>query len=131
MSFELPERTRDAEDAFVQHWAASDDDAGLVEVVGYAIDARRPRLAARLVGLLADDAVPPEAVEAVAKARKAADLLLLDGSDAPDGTWSELEEAWSALRKRRMRRIKRRQRKALHGKTTRTPRLPRSRDKRR
>lgn len=116
----LPPRTRTDEDAWVAGWAASDDLDGLVEAVATAIEARRPQLAARLVGLVPkgaelDDPAPVES------ARRAAQMLLIDPSG--EAAWCELEDAWTALRRERMRRIKRRQRLALQGKQRRTGRL--------
>ena len=73
----LPPRTRSEEDAWVAGWAAAGDTEALVEAVAHAIEARRPQLAARLVGL-----VPP------------------DGQSG----WCELEDAWALLRRARMRR---------------------------
>ena len=66
---ELPERTTDAEDAFVRRWGASDDTDGLIAVTEAAMAARRPMLAARLVGLL-EDHVEIEPGSALDRARR-------------------------------------------------------------
>jgi len=118
---QLPERNRPDEDAWVAEWAASRDFDGLVEVVGRAIDAQRPQLAARLVGLLPPDVEVGDPTS-VDTARRAARLLLL-AQDESEQAWSELEEAWTRLRRSRMRRIKQRMRKSLMGITDRTGRL--------
>ncbi|MBW1880620.1 MAG: hypothetical protein JRJ84_19870 [Deltaproteobacteria bacterium] len=118
---ELPERNRRDEDAWVALWAASRDFEGMVEVIGSALDAQRPQLAARLVGLLPPGfEVDDEAT--IDTARRAARLLLL-AQEESEKAWSELEEAWTQLRRSRMRRIKRRMRKSLMGNTDRTGRL--------
>ncbi len=117
----LPERDHAAEDAFVRAFVAQGDAADLLEVIEEAMSARRPRLAARLVGLLPDEVDDPEGL--VDAARRAARFLLLDGQDAPDRAWSALEDAWAALRRQRMHRIKHRMRDALAGRTERRGRL--------
>ncbi len=126
----LPERGRAAEDTFVAALADSGDVEALIDRIGEALEARRPQLAARLVGLLPED-LDPEPGSPLEAARRAARFLLLDpGAERARG-WSELEDAWAELRQKRMSRIKRRMRRALHGRTGRTSRLDRSRNRRR
>ena len=107
----LPDRGRAAEDAFLA--AAVDADVEeLAEWVGEAIEARRPMLAARLVGLI------PEGVDLGADlepARRAARFLLVDAEGERQEGWSELEDAWAIVRAKRIRRIKQRMRRALNG----------------
>lgn len=110
----LPPRTPEAEDAYVSEWLASDDTEGLIDAVNLAMDARRPRLAARLVQLLGDH-VAIEPGSALERAHKAAGLLLMRKPSAAENSWSELEEAWSSCRKSRMRRIRTRVRESMKG----------------
>jgi hypothetical protein len=89
----LPPPGAAEEDAFV--WGLDDappDD--VAALVGMALDAGRPQLAARLVGLLPDDLHDPDLDRARAAAR-----LLLQGADAPDAP--ELDAVWRRLRARR------------------------------
>ncbi len=98
------------EEAFVLWWAGRDDRDGLVEVIAQALAERRPRLAARLVALLEDedDAGPGSPI---ARARRAASLLVVS-SPRPDGPgWVELDEAFAEFRRRRMRRLRARYRR--------------------
>lgn len=115
----LPPRDREAEDAYVAKWRDLDQPEQLMDVISAAIDARRPQLAARLVGLLGEQIdVPPDSP--IAHAQKAARLLMLP--DNEPAVFSELQSAWLLARKTRMRRIKRR----MRGNPTR-PRSPRRR----
>ncbi len=104
---DLPSRERQAEEDFVAQWRDADDPDGLDIAVEAAIEARRPMLAARLVGLLPehDDEEP-----AIRRARSAATMLLRSGT-APDPLL--LEEfllEWRRSRKSFMDRARRRQR---------------------
>jgi len=110
----LPERSHDAEDAFVAVLAASDDNDALTEAVSASMAAGRPRLAARLVGLLSDRVEVTPGSD-LARAQRAAHLLLFDKQRPQDLSWSELEDAWGQVRRRRMRRIRDRMRAALSG----------------
>ena len=112
---ELPERTTDAEDAFVRRWGASDDTDGLIAVTEAAMAARRPMLAARLVGLL-EDHVEIEPGSPLDRARRAARMMLQRKPTPEDNSWSEFEDAWKAARKAKMRRVRQRMRRALAGK---------------
>jgi hypothetical protein len=109
----------------VARFSEPDADADLlVEVISAAVDARRPMLAARLVGLLSDH-VEIEPGSPVERAQRAARLLLKRSPTAADNSWSELEEAWAIARRLRMGRIRRRMRQSLHGKSERIPRVTR------
>jgi hypothetical protein len=131
----LPERTREAEDAFLEAWRASSDTEGLLEVIDHAVAERRPILAARLVGLL-DGRVTIPPGSAAEHAQRAARFLLHSARDergswsVADGAFEDLEVAWSEVRSDRMRRIRARQRDALAGKQTRIPRVARRKGKR-
>jgi hypothetical protein len=125
----LPGRGRTEEDTFVARWSEVSDPEALLELIEEAMGARRPQLAARLVGLLPDEADAGD--HEVVAARRAARLLLLDPHETPERAWSALEDAWEALRKRRMRRIKERMRNHLEGRTIRTGRLDHGRGRNR
>jgi len=107
MDGSLPERSRDSEERFLATWRDSDDTDGLIEAISAAVEARRPQLAARLVGLLGEQ-VEVEAGSPVDQARKAARMLMLPTASAAD--FIALQSAWIIARKLRMRRIKRRMR---------------------
>ena len=103
----LPERSSEAEDAFLDEWRASEDTEGLIAAITAAVEGRRPQLAARLVGLLdAHTDVPDD--EAIARARRAAALLMLPRQRP--GAFEELQAAWIIARRVKMRWIKRRMR---------------------
>lgn len=108
----------------MSHFLESDDTDALIEAISAAMDARRPRLAARLVGML-DEHVEIEPGSPLERARGAARLFLLAKPTAEDNSWSELDDAWKALRKARFRRIGMRQRDRMRGKTRRIGRLSR------
>lgn len=117
----LPERTEAEEEAFVAEWAASDDTELLLEVITEAMEARRPKLAARLVNLL-DDHVEIEPGSAIERAQMAARLYLTHETPE-DRSWSELEDAWTEARRSRMQRLNLRQRQRMTGRTERIGRL--------
>ena len=131
----LPERTREAEDAYLDAWRASEDTGALLEVIDHAMAERRPMLAARLVGLL-EGRVPIPPGSAAEHAQRAARFLLHSARDEQgewsvvDGAFEDLEAAWAEVRSDRMRRIRARQRDALEGKPTRIPRVARRKGKR-
>ncbi len=106
---ELPPRDPAAEDAWIQGLADASPEA-LIAAVRAAVEARRPVLAARVVGLLDPDAAADD--PAVARARRAAELLCLPGADHVAAR-AELDEVLALLRARRMRRIKARHRRRL------------------
>lgn len=122
----LPERSREAEDAFIEGFLDSDEIGLLIEVIEQAMEQRRPRLAARLVGLLGDK-VEVEPGSDLERAQGAARLLLFDKQRPEDLSWSELEDAWSRVRHRRMQRIKSRMRAAITGSSDRFGRLGKKR----
>lgn len=125
-SFELPARTREAEDAFVASWLQVDDPDAIAEVVEVAMSGGRPQLAARLVGLLGDAWIEPGSD--LERAKKAAALFLMEKESPEDRSWSAFEDAWSRVRSRRMARIKQRMRQSITGQPgTRTNRLGKKR----
>jgi hypothetical protein len=118
----LPDRSPAAEDAFVAAREGGDVE-DLVGAVTLAIEACRPRLAARLVGLL-DGRVEIPPGSALERARRAASLVLL-AEVLPVVAWEELQEAWAEARRIRLDRAGRRWRAALEGEVPERP--PRSR----
>ena len=92
----LPPRGAAEEDAFV--WGLLHDNAppdDVAALVGDALGAGRPQLAARLVGLLSDELQDPDLDRARAAAR-----LIVQSADAMAGP--ELDAAWRRLRERRL-----------------------------
>ena len=120
----LPSRDRLAEDEFVAAWrSGSDEDAELLlDLVTAAVDARRPMLAARLVGLLDDDVGGDD--PAVVRARAAGRMLLRTPDRADPALVEDFLGAWRRSRKVYMDRVRRRHR-ALQGQKR--PRQPRRR----
>lgn len=104
----LPDRTPEAEDAFVASWRDDPDPAVLPQVVGAALHHRRPQLAARLVSLLHDDACEGDAV--LGRARTAARLLLV-AADPAGPELAAFAAAWGPARDRWMSRARSRQRR--------------------
>jgi hypothetical protein len=121
---DLPGRSSTEEDAYVASFTHIDEPALLIAAVSAAMDHRRPRLAARLVSLL-DAHVEIEPGSPLDRARSAARLFLLTKPTAEDNSWSELDDAWKAVRKARFRRIGMRQRDRMTGRTRRIGRLSR------
>ena len=118
---ELPDRSFEAEDAFVEALAEAEDPEALTEAIEAAMRERRPRLAGRLVGLL-EEWVEIEPDSDLGKARQATRLLLV-AENPEEQTWADVEAAWSRIRSRRIRRIKRRMRANLSGDKARFGRL--------
>lgn len=118
----LPPRSHDAEDAFVSSFSGDEDPSALIEAIEAAMGERRPRLAARLVGLLGD-LIEIEPGSDLDRAQRAAHLLLFDRARPSELSWSELEDAWDRVRRRRMRRIKSRMRASMTGSGARFGRL--------
>jgi hypothetical protein len=118
----LPSRDRLDEDRFVAAWrlAADSDGVLLVDMVTAAVDARRPMLAARLVGLLdeADGTEDP----AVQRARSAARLLLRTPDRLDPVLLEDFMAAWRRSRKVYMDRVRRRHRGKAGQKRPRQPR---------
>ena len=126
-TFELPPRTRAAEDAFVAEWLSVDDPDAIAEMVEVAMQARRVQLAARLVGLLGDKAYVEPGSD-LERAQKAAAWFVMHKPTPEESSWSAFEDAWSAVRSRRMERIKARMRGTIAGRTkTRLNRLGKKR----
>ena len=92
---DLPPRGAAEEDAFV--WGLLEDapNDDIAALVGDALEAGRPQLAARLVGLLSEDMEDPDLDRARAAAR-----LVVQGAGTPAG--SELDAAWRRRRERRL-----------------------------
>lgn len=120
----LPSRDRLDEDRYVAAWRVAVDEraAVLIDRVTEAVDARRPMLAARLVGLLDDD----DAADAphIARARSAARLLLRTPERLDPVILEDFMAAWRRGRKVYMDRVRRRHR-SRQGQTR--PRQPRRR----
>lgn len=108
----LPGPNPASETAFIQNWMNSDDIDGLVLVITEAITAKRPQLAARLVGLL-DDAVEIEPGSALERAKNAARFFLLKPKETEH--LDAFEAAWAEARRKRIRKIKTRMRNRLMG----------------
>lgn len=105
----LPHSGRAAEDAFVLALQDQDEDELIAGLVSAALQARRPQLAARLVGLL-EGRVEIPVGSALDRARRAAGFLLVAPSE-PEPSWvEELDEAWQLARQARMVRTKARMR---------------------
>ncbi len=113
----LPDRSPEAEDAFVAGLmdASSED---LVAAVQRAVEAGRPRLAARLFGLFDED-VEVEPGSALDRARRASAMLLVAAPSQDD--FRVLVDAWAEIHRRQMLRHRRRVRGAAGGDTRRLP----------
>lgn len=117
----LPERNRQAEDAYLERWRSSDDTEGLIAAVTEAVEGRRPQLAARLVNLL-DEQVEIEPGSALERAFRASRMMML-AEPSPEA-FQEFQAAWILARRMRIRRITRRMRagKSLRGRAPRKSR---------
>ncbi len=113
---DLPGRDDAEEDAFVAWASGLDDPEPLVSAIEAAMEARRPRLAARLVGLV-EGHVEIDPGSALERARSAARLLLVTPEEPQ--VWADLENAWRDAHARRLWRMKRRVRQTLSGSTER------------
>jgi hypothetical protein len=120
----LPPRTARDEEAFVLALldGGEHDPDDLIDLVSAAMDARRPRLAARVVQLLPDHVEIP-AGSALERATRAARLLVLDASDIE--LYNALDEAWREVRRKRMKRMLERQRLAGRNEQFTVPRVGR------
>jgi hypothetical protein len=90
----LPPRGVAEEDAFVWGLLDAAPPEAVADLVGEALEAGRPQLAARLVGLLPDDLQDPDLDRARAAAR-----FVVQSADADS---SELDSAWRRLCERRL-----------------------------
>ncbi len=120
---ELPERNSHAEDVFVAELSDSDDIVVLETAITECLDARRPQLAARLVGLL-EDRVEIEPGSPLHRAQQAAKLFLFNKPTAAENSWSALDDAWRETRKKMVLRARKRMRNVANGKNTRIGRVP-------
>lgn len=113
----LPEPDLGSESAFVDGLAQAHDSDLVIEAIDAALAAKRPKLAAKLVGLVPDDDSEPSVVAA----RRAAGLVLLR-APGPDEAIDELELAWALLRRRMRARIRNRWLRSDTGRFDRDPR---------
>ena len=90
----LPPRGAHEEDAFVWSLLDGAPPDGVAELVGEALAAGRPQLAARLVGLLPDELQDAD----LERARAAARFLVQDST----ADSSELDAAWRRFLERRL-----------------------------
>ena len=74
-----------------------------------------------------DDQIDPEPGTPMHRAAMAARMLLFRKNTPDENSWSELDEAWIAVRRARVRRIKQRWRDRLKGTERRIGRLERKR----
>jgi hypothetical protein len=122
----LPERNTEDEDAFLLKMTSADSDL-IQSAISLALAERRPRLAARLVGLLDDDQLGILEPEDISRARRAASMLLQETKEDRNAWYYEvqqLEELWARGRRRKIEKIKERMRgKNRHPR----PRMPRKR----
>jgi hypothetical protein len=98
------------ESAWIEQIVAEGQDT-ITDAVAEAMDGRRPRLAARLLAYLDEDSDEPEVV---ARARRAASMLLLPGGSAFEAE-QELELAWALFRRRARQRVRERLRRSIRG----------------
>ncbi len=105
MSAMLPSLDRAAEDAFVAAWRDSEELEGLVELVTAALEAGRPQLAGRLVGLL-EGRVEIEPGSALAKAQAIARLVVVGKPEEAFALSEELERAWYEARRAQLRAVR-------------------------
>lgn len=118
----LPSRDRVEEDRFVGAWRLASEGEGalLVDMVTAAVDARRPMLAARLVGLIDGDTKHSE--PAIQRARAAARLLLRTPDRLDPVLLEDFMSAWRRSRKVYMDRVRQRHRAKAGQKRPRQPR---------
>jgi hypothetical protein len=114
----LPGRDSGEEDRWVQAQGSVEPEL-LEALVRAALEAGRPRLAGRLVGLL-----PPDwgEDEELARASRAAGLILLEPAAQVDVFAEELRVLFENRRRQRMRNAKRRSRKRVTPKDAGQPR---------
>jgi hypothetical protein len=114
----LPGRGSEEEDRWVQAQGSSEPEL-LEALVRAALEAGRPRLAGRLVGLLPSDWGEDEDL---ARASRAARLILLEPAAQVDDLAEELRLLFEIRRRQRMRRAKGRSRKQVAPKDAGKPR---------
>ena len=96
----LPDRSIEAEDAFLQEMATASPDS-VQDAISAALEHRRPQLAARLVGLLEDDPLDGLDPEERKRARTVTHLLLHERREDPNAWFyeaQELAELWARAR---------------------------------
>ena len=113
----LPEPDAASESAFVTSLDEAHDSDAVIEAIDAALAAKRPKLAAKLVGLVPDDETEPSVIAA----RRAASLVLLR-APGPDEPIDELELAWALLRRRMRARVRNRWLRTDTGRYDRDPR---------
>ena len=122
----LPERTTEAEDTYLAQMLHADSEQ-VQEAISEALLERRPHLAARLVGLLKDEELDMMDSQEIARARRAARMLLHERRDDRNDWYyeaQELEALWERLKQRKLNKVKQRMRgKNVHHR----PRTPRKR----
>jgi hypothetical protein len=109
----LPNRTSEAEDTFVAQMGGAPN-TEIIDCAVLAVDAARPVLAARLVGLLPPDVDFDEHPQ-LARAQRAAKLVLLAPVDRRGPVIAAFEVALSAMKGRHMHRAKARLRRVAAG----------------
>ncbi len=119
---QLPSRDHQDEERFLAAWRAAGAESQelLVDVITAAMDTRRPLLAARLVGLLDDEAESD--APAVARARAAAGLLLKSAESIDPVLLEDFMDAWRRSRADYMARARKRQRARAGQERPRQPR---------
>jgi hypothetical protein len=101
------------EDAFVSQFCVEGADHELLlGAITACVEARRMRLAVRLVGLVDEDEGDDPVL---ARVRQAAAFMVHAGLRPEDQSWSELDEALAELRARRMVRARDRARRLASG----------------
>lgn len=108
----LPGPDKASEDAWVAEWMSNEDLDGLISAITHAMDARRPQLAARLVGLL-DETVAIDPDSPLDRARNAAKFFLVQPTKVE--YFHAFEEAWIEARRAKIRKVKKRMRDRLMG----------------
>lgn len=116
----LPDRTAEAEDAFIVSLETAPADT-IIPLVTEAVAANRPMLAARLVGLIPETAAPSD--PAVSRARRASHLLLVAPVDRRGPVIAEFEAAVADMKSRFVHRARARHRR--NARDVMDPRKPR------
>lgn len=126
---ELPLPGQEEEDRFVARLTGADADV-LTEAIESAITAQRPRLAARLFGLLEEE-LDIEPGSELDRARRAARFLVVEGGPAALAQhWDDLQSSWTLARRTLAKRRRIRRRSRLEGKDPSQDRLNRHRRRR-